>query len=736
MKRIIEKVKLVKELFFTDLEVDPIREKKNMETNLIYCFGVGLMLLFLSIVNFRGGSYAMAISTISGAVICFAGTLVGKIRKHTSFSSACVSVALCILFTYWIVFGGNNGFATIWIAIAPPLAMLAHGLRHGTYMSIYLGTVLVVFFYTPMQSYLQYEYAEIFQQRFPIVYFVSLISSFYGLLHQHKIALENQEQRKKYAELQLKADEANRTKSRFLANMSHEIRTPINGILGMDEIILNESKDPQLTEYALNIKSAGNTLLAIVNNILDITKVEMGKVEIANDRYDLREVIRDCYNITASRAKNKGIDLNVKVNPNLPSELIGDELHIRQIINNLLSNAVKYTHNGEINFQVDQLESVGGIVLLQIVVQDTGIGIKEEDIPKLFDSFSRLDEERNRNIEGTGLGLNLTYNMVRLMNGKISVESTYGIGSTFTVVIPQISCECDPIGKNTYKSQVNAINEQEKVQLDSISDARILIVDDVELNLMVLVGLLKDSGIAIDMARDGLECIQCMDQREYNIVFLDDMMPNMSGAEAMKAWKNMDHKFNVDTPIIMLTANAVVGAREKYLDLGFSDYLTKPISINSLNEIVNKYVSVREKNVVDESQNENSINEEESKRKASEELVSKMKRVHGIDTGVGMSYTQNNASFYIDMVKEFITNEKTSFIVSCYDSKDYKNYETYVHGVKSSSLTLGFVTLSNMALELENAVERNDSEYIDKNHLMFIDEYKRIIIEISAVFGL
>lgn len=384
--------------------------------------------------------------------------------------------------------------------------------------------------------------------------------------------------------------QANEAKSQFLANMSHEIRTPINGILGMDSMLLKECQDEGLREYAKNIQSAGQSLLSIINDILDISKIESGKLEIIPTRYELFSVLNDCYNLTKAKIEEKPIALHMQINENIPSKLYGDEVRIRQVMNNFLSNSAKYTHEGSITLGVDYEEKSADEIWLIITVSDTGIGIKEEDLEKLFASFTRIEEKRNRNIEGTGLGLNLTKNLVDLMQGEITVKSVYEEGSCFTAKIPQKIIDKTPMGDfgKRYRQYIHQ-SEEQGVSLCA-PNAKILVVDDVPMNLIVVKGLLKATKIQIDTAKNGVNCLELVQKNRYDIIFLDHLMPEMDGVETLQNMKLLEENPNRDTPVIMLTANAIVGAKEEYMEAGFTDYLTKPVQETLLHEMILKYL--------------------------------------------------------------------------------------------------------------------------------------------------
>ena len=325
-------------------------------------------------------------------------------------------------------------------------------------------------------------------------------------------------------EEQRNAEAANEAKSLFLANMSHEIRTPINAILGMNEMILRENRNEQIEEYARNIHSAGNSLLYLVNDVLDISKIESGKLEIMENIYELSSFIHDCYSMVAEKAERKGLELTVSCNPQLPSKLKGDESRLRQIVTNILSNAAKYTEKGGITLSFDSHYQDGKMMLV-INVKDTGIGISKENIEKLFTQFTRFDMEKNRNIEGTGLGLSLSKRLTDLMQGTIEVESIYGVGSSFTVTIPQQVVDAEPIGD--FHQRYSSVADQAEKYRQSFEapDAKILVVDDTSVNLKVIVNLLKSTKIKVDTASSGRQCLEMVSQTAYDLIFMDHMMP-------------------------------------------------------------------------------------------------------------------------------------------------------------------------------------------------------------------
>lgn len=371
------------------------------------------------------------------------------------------------------------------------------------------------------------------------------------------------------------AIEANALKSEFLANMSHEIRTPINSVIGMNEMILRECNDEQILEYSRNIESSGRLLLNLVNDVLDFSKIEAGKMEIITTPYDTKNNITDILSILSERAKSKNLKININIDETIPSSLIGDEHHISEILINLISNAVKYTEKGSITFSIKIKDSeIQDNCVMEFKITDTGIGIKEENIDKLFDSFSRVDLKKNRSIQGTGLGLSIVKRLVELMDGTINVESEYGVGTTFTVLIPQGIDDAAPIGKVTLKTKKKHVAYKETFHAPN---AHILVVDDTPINLMIVKNLLKKTEIKIDTVENGNDAISMCQKQKYDLILMDHLMPEPDGIETFKLIQNDANGLNRETKTIVLTANAISGLREKYLNQGFTDYLTKPI---------------------------------------------------------------------------------------------------------------------------------------------------------------
>lgn len=525
---------------------------------------------------------------------------------------------------------------------------------------------------------------------------------------------------------------ANEAKAKFLANMSHEIRTPINAVLGMDEMIIEESTEEKIKEYAIDIKNAGKTILSLINDILDFSKIESGKIEIIPVEYDLASLISDSYNMINMKAKDKGLKFRIENDTRLPRRLYGDEVRVRQVLVNLLTNAVKYTKEGSIVMSVQGKRMDDGRLSLNISVEDTGIGITEENRAKLFESFQRVDEKRNRNIEGTGLGLAITMQIMKMMQGSINVESEYGKGSVFSVEFPQGIVDDSQVGNlSEYMKSVKREETKDKDMLLA-PEGKILVVDDADLNLKVFCGVLRHTQLQIDTASSGSEALEMICKKEYHIIFLDHMMPDMDGIETLHAMKQRKSEVNADTPVIMLTANAIEGMREMYLEEGFADYLSKPIQIDELKDIIRKYLP-------DELilTNEDAANYEAEENEDEDEVsvLDKLKKLAFLDVNTGIRYCSNDEEFYLEMLGEYVEGDKTNLLKECYTGQDWEQYSIYIHSLKSTSLTIGADKLSEHAKEIETAIKEGRTDYVLREHEALMKEYNEVLQKIERVIS-
>lgn len=537
-----------------------------------------------------------------------------------------------------------------------------------------------------------------------------------------KVAEEAKAEAEKAREI---AQQANRAKSDFLANMSHEIRTPINAVLGMDEMIIRECDDPKIVEYAADIKRAGGMLLSLVNDILDFSKIESGKMDILSVDYDLGILLAETIDMIRSKAQEKNLELYLDIQPDTPAHLCGDEMRIRQIIINILNNAVKYTKQGSVTLVVSGKKLSPEMVQLYVCVRDTGIGIKEEDIGRLFDSFQRVEESRNRNIEGTGLGLSITMRLLNLMGSKLEVKSTYGKGSEFYFYLEQNQTDDRVIGENLQKYYQN---EKSFLGVTGESfyapDAKILVVDDNEMNLKVFLGLLKNSGMQIDTATSGKECLALMEKKAYHIIFMDHQMPEMDGVETLKQSALMQNNLSKDAVMIILTANAVSGAREMFLQEGFQDYLSKPIDVSKLEAMILKYLP---KELIDKG---TSVKEHSADTVKS--AAGKRMEAYYVDWEKGRNRCMNDEEFYREILGMMLESESDLELEQYFEESDFNNYRIKVHAIKSNLANIGAMEVSDMAKQLELAIKIDHNvAYVQEHHAEFIAVLRQVFDEIK-----
>ena len=518
------------------------------------------------------------------------------------------------------------------------------------------------------------------------------------------------------------AQEAVKAKSNFLSTMSHEIRTPINAVLGLDEMILRDSNEPSTIKYAEDIRSAGKTLLSLINDILDSSKIESGNMELVESSYKLSTVLTDVYNMILFRAQKKGLEFECIIDPDIPDILKGDEIRIKQCMVNLLTNAVKYTEKGSVKLTVSFKFDDKKHIRLNVVIADTGIGIKKEDLNRLFSPFERIDEIRNRLVEGTGLGMSIVKKLLALMNTKLKVRSEYGKGSEFEFEILQEVLSVEPIGDFEdilAKGQSTTESIRESF---AAKDAKILVVDDTSVNLTVVEGLLKHTGLQIDTADSGEAAIMKVEDNFYDIIFMDHMMPGMDGIEAMQHIRNMTDNPNANTVIIVLTANVVENSEDQYKSLGFDAYLTKPIDSDRLESAImnflpeDKYMKVTvevAKKVAGTADEKVVIKDE------------KLKTLRGINLAKAIEYSGGEEVLY-DVIKIFYAsiNEKADLIEKYYNEGNIKEYTVLVHALKSSARLIGAETLSTDAAYLESCGNKNDVEEIEANTPALLSLYR------------
>jgi signal transduction histidine kinase/CheY-like chemotaxis protein/HPt (histidine-containing phosphotransfer) domain-containing protein len=530
---------------------------------------------------------------------------------------------------------------------------------------------------------------------------------------------------RKLSEAAVEANQANEAKSYFLSTMSHDIRTPMNAILGLNEMVLRDSHDETIIGYSENIRTAGNTLLGIINDILDFSKIEAGRMDIINVDYSFVSVLNDIVNMVQKKAEDKGLAFNMDIDTGIPQVLHGDEIRIKQVLTNILSNAVKYTREGSVTFSAGfkKLQDKPDSVILKISVADTGIGIKPEDMDRLFKAFERIEEKRNRNIEGTGLGMTIAQSFLAMMGSRLEVESVYGEGSVFSFALEQKVVKWDPVGnyEDAFKHSLKERrNYREKF---TAPHAKVLVVDDTPVNLSVFASLLKRTKIQIDTAESGDEAVVLYKNRHYDVIFLDHMMPDKDGIETLAEMRALSGTPNDETVIVCLTANAISGMREMYISAGFDDYITKPIDPDRLEVMLLQYLPKGKiAPASDEHEDDDYM------------IPDFLFQLDELDVGSGLNHCGSGESYMATLKMYLDTAAKNADdIESFWAAGDIKNTTIKIHALKSTSRVIGALELGEFAARLEKAGDHGDTETIDRELAGLLSQYRKLAEDLEPL---
>ena len=726
------------------MRLDERYMKVNLTLSIIIYAIVVPFCIYLSVDNYIHGKiivarYALFCAVMTAiAVINFSICRFGKKKRdwlmHLAIHIQC--------FVYWITFvfflytGGTEGSSIFLFFVAVPVVFFFFNLVYGAYFCAVFFVIMVVYMNTPLRD-LGFQFPQVYYERLPMMYLASVIMCAVAQYEVVKAKIKQEDALEA-------ARQASEAKTDFLANTSHEIRTPINAVLGMNEMILRETdkaekfkdSDPEafresfrkIRNYSANVDSAGSSLLAIINDILDFTKIEEGRMDIVPTEYQLSLVLNDISNMFNFKARQKNLTFVTEVDKTLPDNLYGDVVRVRQVITNILNNAVKYTDEGSVTLTVagnveDKTEDGKCVVELVISIKDTGIGISEENISKLFGKFERVDLEKNSTKEGTGLGLAITKMLLEMMDGSISVRSEYGKGSTFTILLPQVVLSDEPVGNFEEKFE-NAL-EGKKAYHESFRapSAKVLIVDDTRMNLIVVTEFLKETCIKIDTAGGGREALKLALANKYDVILMDQRMPEMDGVQTLQEIRKHKDGPNIETPVICLTADAVVGARNRYLSKGFNDYLTKPIDSIYLETMLKKYIPADKIEAVEYVED----NAPKTSAASGSQIFDKLRKA-GVDTAAGIANCTDE-DLYMTILAEYLNSSpgKTAGLNEALENGNYNNYGVIIHSLKSTSATIGAIDLSHLAQKLEKASNERNTGYIRNEHDAFMDKYNKLL---------
>ncbi len=535
--------------------------------------------------------------------------------------------------------------------------------------------------------------------------------------------VKNMRQERRLLDSTRKARAADRAKSSFLARMSHEIRSPINAVLGLDEMIIRESSEEEIRKYAEEICSSGRTLLSVINDVLDFSRIESGKMELYPVEFDTATVLNDVHGMIVPRGRDKGLEMILNVNPDMPRILYGDEVRIRQIIMNILTNAVKYTDKGSVTTNVDFTKLNEDHATIMISVTDTGRGIREEDMETLMKPYARLDEQSINHIEGTGLRISICVQLLKLMDSELKVESVFGMGSTFSFEVDLEVRNWEPTSDYSGKIQNENLtrNKSESYRVSfTAPEAKILAVDDIPINLTVFTSLLKETKMQIDTALSGMECLVKASQNDYDIILLDHMMPDMDGMETMYKLRTSDDMDYKETPIIVVTANAITGMREGYLREGFTDYISKPIDTKKLEKMLIQYLPAQKVTICE------NLSEDGERVVTKDDYICDLVKESGKFAYEDAAQLLGGSQLYAKVFREFRDTilYRADKIESMLKEGDIRKFTIEVHALKSSARMIGAMELSEHAKTFEECGKKGEIEIIFSGAGELLEEYR------------
>lgn len=563
------------------------------------------------------------------------------------------------------------------------------------------------------------------------IYFVYAVIYLFGMVSMIFMVAGVNTYKKQMEEKNEEARNALEAKGNFLANMSHEIRTPMNAICGMAQLLSEKDFEPEEKEYIETIQKSSESLLSIINEILDFSKIDSGNMEINSEEYHFNSLIHDVLSIIEFRMRDKSVKLKIDIDPKIPRVLIGDELRFRQILINLLNNAVNFTHKGSITLKMTWVWQEQDEGVLEVEVRDTGIGISKENMGKLFKAFGQIDTRKNRNVEGTGLGLAISKNLLEMMGGSIWAKSEPGKGSTFSFTLPQKVKDKRPSNYKNDSDDIKKLNDSFSISFKAPT-ARVMIVDDNKVNLQVAFEIMKRFGFEATTIDNGSEALNRIEEHlvNYDLIFMDHMMPFMDGVETTEKIRALDTDYARDIPIVALTANAIKGVEKQFKDAGMNDYLAKPIHVNQLNDILKKWLPLdKQIRVVDgEEMPVMQTDKVKTKDEREDELLTKLK---GVNVEFGIRNCGGNKSVYIRILQTFSSSNLAPGLEHYFNDADWDNYEVIAHSIKGACRNIGAEELADKAYKLELAGKEHDARFIKNNHEKFLVEYKDLMSVIT-----
>ncbi|MBR6165141.1 MAG: response regulator [Clostridia bacterium] len=725
------------------------RLEKNLRNMSIECYIVIAIGAVMFAFNILQKDLLVALSPLSFLVTGVVSLFFIRTRKKRVPSVILTNIAVIIVFTADVVIV-DNGFAFLWIMLVPLSVCYLISVRSGIILSVYFETLLIVMFYTPLRGIVESHYPVIVLERFPVLYFFHVLITGFVMYQYQKNVIAQMRYEEQLKDSVQNAEQASQAKSDFLANMSHEIRTPINTVLGLNQLIYRDCREAlaahpgeaaetralleNVCANADSIESAGNILLSLVNDVLDLSKIEAGRMELVNTEYTLSTLLNDIGSMAGFKARTRGLSFSIRVQETIPDTLFGDPVRLKQIIVNVVNNAIKYTERGSVSVSVSLREpsppAAGELIHLLFSVQDTGIGIREEDLSHLFRRFERVDLQRNSSVEGTGLGLTITADLLNLMNGSIRVDSEYGKGSTFLINVPQTVVSAEPIGDFGEKRRLSTLDRQQYHESFRAPEALILIVDDTPMNITITRGLLKKTAVRIDAASGGEEALRKIRHNAYDLVLLDQRMPNMDGIQTLARIR--ETAAGKALPVICMTADAVSGAREKYLAEGFDDYLSKPILGEQLESLLRRYLPPEKLEIV-----RDASPEPETDAGPEQADPYALLRAAGILPETGIMYCGNDEAFWQEMLRTYASEytKKSIQLENCFRGKDWDGYMILVHSIKSTSLTVGAEALSVKAAAAEAAAAEKDEAFLSSGYPELSEAYHHTAETIVRFFG-